>query len=167
MQQGTDPSRPEGVWILSKASKLHATTTETLWACIQAQVLPSPKGCIWKYEHLAVLWTPCRFYPPGVACSAEGGMADFRTTTSGAAPTSPPEVVFRSIRRKKCRRAVGTHYGPTRSHQAGYSPLHWRDDYETPLFFAFYDRTQALLSDDYGPAGAAGAWATQIFICPK
>jgi hypothetical protein len=80
--------------MLSKANKLHATTTETLWAYIQAQALPSPKGCVWKYGHLAVQSTPCRFSPPGVACCAEGGMADFRTMTSGAAPTSPPEGVF-------------------------------------------------------------------------
>jgi hypothetical protein len=30
--------------MLSKANKLHATTTETLWVYIQIQVLPSPKG---------------------------------------------------------------------------------------------------------------------------
>jgi hypothetical protein len=32
--------------------------------------------------------------------------------------------------------------------------------YDTPLISAFYDWTQAPLPSDYGPAGAAGAWAT-------
>ena len=35
--------------------------------------------------------------------------------------------MFRRILRKKYRRAVGTHYGPTRIHQADYSPRHRRD----------------------------------------
>ncbi len=82
---------------------------------------------MWRYELVNVLWNPCRFYPSGVACGAEGGLADFLSTTSGAAPTSPPERVIRSILRKEYRRAVGTHYGQTRRHQAGYSPRHRRD----------------------------------------
>ncbi len=58
-----------------------------------------------------------------------GEMADFQTTTSGAAPTYSPEEVFRHIRRKKSRRAVRTHWHhrSIRRHQAGYSPRHWRD----------------------------------------
>ncbi len=75
--------------------------------------------------------------------------------------------MFHSILRKKYRRAVGTHNGPTRMHQAGFSPRSWRDckagttimSTILQLTLAFYDRTQALLSD-YGPARAAGAWAT-------
>jgi hypothetical protein len=48
---------------------------------------------VWKYEH--VRWTPCRFPPQGVTSGAEGGEAVITwTTTSGAAPTSPPEVVL-------------------------------------------------------------------------
>ncbi len=39
----------------------------------------------------------------GVACGAEGGTAEFRITTSGAAPTNPPKGVFRHILRKKYR----------------------------------------------------------------
>jgi hypothetical protein len=35
--------------------------------------------------------------------------------------------VFRRIRRNEYRRAVRMHYGPTRIHQAGYSPRHRRD----------------------------------------
>ncbi len=35
--------------------------------------------------------------------------------------------VFRRIRQWKYRRAVGTHYGPTRIHPADYSPRHRRD----------------------------------------
>ena len=45
---------------------------------------------------------------------------NIRTTTSGAAPTCPPERVFRRILHKKYGRAVGTHYGPTRIHRADY-----------------------------------------------
>ena len=65
---------------------------------------------------------PCRCFPPGVACGAEGEVAVSDSTTSGAAPTSPPEGVFRRTRRWKYRRAVGKHYGPTRIHPADYSP---------------------------------------------
>jgi hypothetical protein len=38
-----------------------------------------------------------------------------------------PTALFRRTRRWKYRRAVGTHYGPTRIHQADYSPRHRRD----------------------------------------
>ncbi len=48
-------------------------------------------------------------------------------------------------------------------HQAGFSPRHRRDGRAgttiLQLVSALYYWTQALLSD-YGPAGAAGAWAT-------
>ncbi len=72
-------------------------------------------------------------------------------------------TLFRRILRTKYRRAVGTHYGPTRMHQAGFSPRHRRDGRAGTtillLVSAFFDRTKALISD-YGPAGAAGTWAT-------
>jgi hypothetical protein len=71
--------------------------------------------------------------------------------------------MFRRIRCKEYRRAAGTHYGPTRRHLAGYSPRHRRDGRAGTLISAFYaggGQTQALFSDDYGPDGAAGAWAT-------
>jgi hypothetical protein len=86
----------QGAWMLSKANRLHATTTETPWAYIRAKYYHLRRG-VWKYEHLAVQWTPyngctfVRFPTPGGACGVEGGMADFRTTTRRAAPTSPPE----------------------------------------------------------------------------
>ena len=34
------------------------------------------RGCVWKCEH--VRWTPCRFFPPGDASGAEGGVAVHR-----------------------------------------------------------------------------------------
>ncbi len=61
------------------------------------------------------------------ACGAKGVLAEFRTTTSRAAPTSPPEGVIRHILRKKYGRAVGTHYGQNRIRQAGFSLCHRRD----------------------------------------
>jgi hypothetical protein len=74
---------------------------------------------------------PMQVFPAGRCLRHRRGTADFPTTTSGAAHTSPPERVFRPIiryiLRKEYRRAVGTHYGPTRRHQAGYSPRHRRD----------------------------------------
>jgi hypothetical protein len=57
----------------------------------------------------------------------KGVVAVSYSTTSGAAPTSPPEGVFRSIRCWKYRQAFGTHYGPTRTHPAELSPRHWRN----------------------------------------
>ncbi len=67
--------------------------------------------------------------------------------------------MFRRIRRKEHRRAVGTHYGPTRRHQAGYSQRHRRDGRaDTTILYhpRIHRWTQALLNDDYGPAG--GCW---------
>ena len=64
--------------------------------------------------------------------------------------------MFRHILRKKYRRAVGTHCGPTRMHQAGFSPRHRRDGRAgttiLQLVSASYNRTKVLQSD-YGPAG--------------
>ena len=98
---------------------------------------------------------PPRFSPPGFACGSDGGMADFQTTTSGAAPTSPPEQVFRLILRKEYRQAVGTHYGQTRIRQSEFSLCHRRNSRAgttiLQLVSASDDRTKTLLSD-YGPA---------------
>ncbi len=64
--------------------------------------------------------------------------------------------VFRRILRKEYRRAVGTHYGPTRIHQAEFSLCHRRDGRAgttiLQIVSASYNRTKALQSD-YGPAG--------------
>jgi hypothetical protein len=64
--------------------------------------------------------------------------------------------MFRRILRKKYRRAVGTHYGPTRIRQAEFSLCHGRDGRAgttiLQLVSASDDRTKALPSD-YGPAG--------------
>jgi hypothetical protein len=50
-------------------------------------------------------------------------------------------ALFRRMQRKECGQAVGTHYGPTRRQQEGYSPHHRWDD----------------SSDDSWPAG--GCWS--------
>ncbi len=84
------------------------------------------------------------------------GTANFRTTNSGAAPTSPPGGVFRRILRKKYRRAVGTHYWPTRIRRAGSSLCHRRDGRAGTTILQIVSapdvRTKALPTD-YGPAG--------------
>ncbi len=98
------------------------------WCAFVLKYYHLRRGCVGTHKHLAVRWNPLRFSPQGVACGAEGRMANFRTTTSGAALTSPPEEVFRSILRKEYILAVGTHYWQTRIHQAGFSPRHRRDD---------------------------------------
>ncbi len=88
-------------------------------------------------------------------------MGDSRTTTSGAAPTSPPEGVSRCILRKEYRLAVGTHYGLTRICQAGLSLCHRRGGRAGTTILqrvsASDDRTKALISD-YGPAGLLEQW---------
>ena len=69
---------------------------------------------------------------------------------SGAAPTSPPKGVFRTIRSKEHRQAVRTHYGPTWIRQMGYSPRHRRNSVAGPtilqLVSASYEQTKALIS---------------------
>ncbi len=71
-------------------------------------------------------------------------------------PRQPARRVHRSILRKKYRRAVGTHYGPTLIRQAGFSLCHRRDGRAgtttLQLVSAPDVRTKALPSD-YGPAG--------------
>ncbi len=60
------------------------------------------------------------------------------------------------------KRALATHYGQTRIHQACYSPRHRRDGRAgttIPLSFPHILPDPATTSDDYGPDGAAGAWA--------
>ena len=108
---------------------------------------------------------PCRCFPPGVACGAEGEVAVSDSTTSGAAPTSPPEGVFRRTRRWKYRRAVGTHYGPTRIHQADYSPRHRRDGRAGTTILLSSPHLppgRAASRSDYGPDGAAGVWGNTV-----
>ncbi len=63
-------------------------------------------------------------------------------------------MLFRRIRCKEYRRAVGTHYGPTRRYQAGYSPRHRRAGRAGTLILCHLRirRTKAPLGDDYGPA---------------
>jgi hypothetical protein len=56
--------------------------------------------------------------PFGACCGPDG---------LGAAGQELVEWVFRRIRRREYRRAVGTHYRPTRRNQAGYSPRRRRD----------------------------------------
>jgi hypothetical protein len=129
------------------------------------------------------LWSRSR---PERSCrleqEGEGGIQQEYTCCAGAVPASRSLHMLRtsmvacwvtlravcvslrrSILRKKYRLAVGTHYGPSWRHQAGFSLRHRRDCRAgttiLQLVSAFYDQTKALISD-YGPAGAAGAWAT-------
>ena len=86
------------------------------------------RGFVWKCEH--VLWTPCFFSPLGDASGAEGEWPYTEATPSGAAPTSPPEGVFRHKRLMDsdgASRALGAHHGPTRIHFTDYSLRHRRD----------------------------------------
>ena len=63
--------------------------------------------------------------------------------------------MFCRLLRKKYRRAVGTHYGPTRIRYVGFSLCHQRDGRAGTTILQPVstpdDRTEALLSD-YGPA---------------
>ena len=67
--------------------------------------------------------------------------------------------MFRRILRKECRRAVGTHYGPTRIRQAEFSLCHWRDGRAgtTILQLVSHSTTGPRhFSSDYGPDGLLG-----------
>ena len=52
---------------------------------------------MWKCEHFQR--TPCRFSPLGALSAPKGEWSYTEATQSGAAPTSPPEGVFRHKRR--------------------------------------------------------------------
>ena len=58
-----------------------------------ARTTCSKGKCVWKCEHLQ--WTPCRCSPPGALSAPKGEWPYTEATPSGAAPTSPPEGVFR------------------------------------------------------------------------
>ncbi len=64
-----------------------------------------------------------------------------------------PSILLRRIRHKEYRRALGTHYGQTRRHQAGYSPCHRRDGragITVICISAFSVGPKYHSSDDYG-----------------
>jgi hypothetical protein len=82
------------------------------------------KGCVWGHTSI---WLYDETHPVGRCLRRRRENGRLPTMTSGAAPTSLPKGVFRLILRKKYRRAVGTHYGLTRMHQAGFSPRYQRD----------------------------------------
>ena len=166
--------------MLSKANKLHGYHTynmgmhscsaTSIWlydgphtgCAFVLQYYHLQRGCVGTCELWAVQNTHQGFPPPGVACGAKVGTTNFRTTTNGAAPTSPPEGVFHSLLPKKYRRAVGTHYGPTRTRQAGFSLCHRRDCRAGTTILKLVSasddrtvRTEALISD-YGAIARAG-----------
>ena len=73
--------------------------------------------------------------------------------------------MFRRTRRWKYRRAVGTHYGPTRIHQADYSPRHRRDcraGTTILLSSPHLPPGRAASRSDYGPDCAAGVWGNAV-----
>ena len=71
--------------------------TRTTMGATVIRTTCSEGGCVWKCEHLRR--TPCRFSPPGALSAPKGGWPYTEATPSGAAPTSPPEGVFRHKRR--------------------------------------------------------------------
>ncbi len=82
----------------SKANKLHAYH-ETIWAHILGQVLPSPKGVCGNLSMWLCDGQKAGFPNLAFLAAPKGEWAVSYSTTSGAAPTSPPEGVFRRIRR--------------------------------------------------------------------
>ncbi len=104
-----DATRPASC-ILSRHYGSHSSSSTTI-----------SEGCVCGNTSMSAL-DPCRFPRLALLAAPKGEVAVSDSTTSGAAPTSPPEGVFRRTRRWKYRRAVGTHYGQTRIHPADYSP---------------------------------------------
>ena len=78
-----------------KAFKLHTYSKDTMGVLVPKHYM-FRRGCVWKCEH--VRWTPCRFSPPGALSAPKGEWQYTKATPSGAAPTSPPEGVFRHKR---------------------------------------------------------------------
>ena len=75
-------------------------------------------------------------------------------------------LLFRHILRKVYRQTVATHHGPTRTHQAGYSPRHRRDGIAGTMIryhLRIYRWTQSLSVMTTGQPGAASAWAAGPF----
>ncbi len=112
MQQGTDVSTPKDGYYPRPTrayqtahttwAYIHAWRRELAvrwypyWLYIRATVLPSPKGVRGNVLAMGCARYPPKLSPPGIARGAEGGMADFHTTSSRAAPTSLPERCFAS-----------------------------------------------------------------------
>ena len=71
-------------------------TTRSLWAYLISSTTCSKGMCV---EVRACAMDPMQVFPAGRAVSAEGGWPYTEATPSGAAPTSPPEGVFRHKRR--------------------------------------------------------------------
>jgi hypothetical protein len=142
MQQGTDPPSSEGVDAIQgqqaafnnhrETTGVHSCSSTSIWlyygshtgvhSCSSTTI---SEGGMWGHTSSCTI-KPTQVFPPGrlLRCRRRIG----RLPTSGAAQTSLPEGMFRIIRRKEYRLGVGTHYGPTRIHQAAYSPSHQRHD---------------------------------------
>jgi hypothetical protein len=140
--------------------------TDTMGA-LDLQVVPSPKGVCVKIRACAT--DPLQVFPTRRCLRRRRGIGLLPTTTSGpaSAKTSPPEGVFRSLRHKcfycEYRRAVGTHNGQTRKHQAGYRPRHRTDcSAGTTILYhlRIHRRTHPPQVATTPLDGAAGAWAT-------
>jgi hypothetical protein len=189
MQQGSDLLNLKG-WMLSKANTLHDYHTYNMGvhscSAMSSRLYDvTHTGCTFVLQHyhlqrgcvgtceLGLYKTPTKVFPPqGVACGAGGGTADCRTTTSGAAPTSPPESWPKGGFAAYYARSIDELSGRTTG-RLGYDrpdsayamiPSEGRQSwhYDTPslqLVSASNDQTKTLISD-YGPAGAAGARAT-------
>jgi hypothetical protein len=148
--------------MLSKANK-HSCLATSSWlydgphtgCALALQYYHLRRGCVGTCELWAAQDTHQGFPRRALLAAPKG-----ERPTSELRPVELPPLAcpkgFRRILRKKYRRAVGTHYGPTRIRQAGFSLCHRRDGRAgttiLQLVSASDDRTKALISD-YEPAG--------------
>ena len=79
-------------------------------------------------------------------------------TTSGAAPTSPPEGVLRHMRHQERMRAVGTHYGPTRIYEPTGHTIGG-----TPQLALRSSSTAAIIAGPATPVGPEAGGAVQRY----
>ncbi len=98
-----------------------------------------------------ISWT--HLFPLGISVEArvESGLITIQLFVA-----ETERQVFRHIRRKEYRLAVGTHYRPTPIHQACYSPRHGRDSRAgTMILFhlRIYNRAQPLPVTTTGQMG--------------
>jgi hypothetical protein len=148
------PSSSEGDMEASKAFKLHANH-QTLWAYLSSSTTRSKGGRMWEYEH--VRWSrmdPHADFPRRATLAAPKGERRYtEKTPSGAAPTSPPEGVFRHTRRTELDEQSELTTGssdtlgrlqPTPSE----GPQRWH--YDT-LSSPHLPPSPFIISDDYGP----------------
>ena len=171
MQPGTEPPGPEGGNAGRRPRLAAMTYRKTTMGATVIRTSGSEGAILWKCEHVRLDFFlqvfPAGRYerqrgsggsPPGALSAPKGEWPYTEATPSGAAPTSPPEGVFRHKRRMELVELSGRitgRLGYTRRPEP--TPSEGRQGWHTDALSSPQPPSTALvLRDDCGPPGDVG-----------